>query len=45
MTQKMNSCLAYEVVREKEFAPIKNSVGVDSLETARDIMILNGVLI
>lgn len=43
MIKSMNRCLAYEVIREKEFAPIKNQTGVDSLDTARDIMILNGI--
>ncbi len=45
MIKSMNSCLAYEVIREKEFAPIKNKTGVDSLETARNILILNGITI
>ncbi len=29
---------SFEVVREDEFAPIKNKVGVDSLETARELL-------
>ncbi len=37
------SCLAYEVDREKEFAPVKNAVGVDSVETARALLRLNGI--
>lgn len=41
MVHLMDSCLSYEVVREKEFAPIKNRTGVDSLESARDLMKLN----
>lgn len=43
MVHLMDSCLSYEVVREKEFAPIKNRTGVDSLDTARELMKLNGM--
>ena len=39
----MDSVLPYEVVREKEFAPIKNKTGVDSVESARELLKLNGV--
>ncbi len=39
----MDSCLPFEVVREKEFAPIKNKTGVDSVDTARELLKLNGV--
>lgn len=38
MVHMMNDCLPYEVVREKEFAPIKNLHGVDSLDTARELL-------
>ena len=38
----MDSCLAFEIEREKEFAPIKNRVGNDSLETARILLEKNG---
>ena len=38
----MDSCLSYEIIREKEFAPIKNKEGVDSIETARELLIKNG---
>ena len=38
----METCLAFEVVREKEFAPIKNLTGVDSVESARELMKQNG---
>ncbi len=37
------SVLPFEVVREKEFAPIKNKTGVDSVESARELLKLNGV--
>lgn len=43
MIHQMDSCLPYEVVREKEFAPIKNKVGVDSVESARELLRDNGV--
>lgn len=39
----LDSSLPFEVVREKEFAPIKNRTGVDSLESARELLRLNGV--
>lgn len=39
----MGSVLPYEVVREKEFAPIKNKTGVDSVESARELLKRNGV--
>lgn len=38
MVHMMEDCIPYEVVREKEFAPIKNLHGVDSLDTARELM-------
>ena len=34
MIQMLDSCLPFEVVRGKEFAPIKNKTGVDSVESA-----------
>lgn len=43
MINMMDNCLVYEVEREKEFAPIKNKDGVDSLVTAREFLIKNGV--
>lgn len=43
MVSKMDECLAYEVIREKEFAPIKNLHGVDSVDSARELLKLNGV--
>ncbi len=39
----MGSVLPFEVVREKEFAPIKNKTGVDSVESARELLKANGV--
>ncbi|MCR5511045.1 MAG: UTP--glucose-1-phosphate uridylyltransferase, partial [Lachnospiraceae bacterium] len=43
MIHQLASCLPYEVVREKEFAPIKNKTGVDSVESARELCKLNGI--
>lgn len=43
MIHMMDNCLSFEVVREKEFAPIKNATGVDSLESARILMTKNGI--
>ena len=39
----MGSVLPYEVRREKEFAPVKNAAGADSVETARALLEKNGV--
>ena len=41
----MGSVLPFEVVREKEFAPIKNKTGVDSVESARVLLQGNGVIL
>ena len=43
MIHMMDNNLAYEVVREKEFAPIKNLHGVDSVDSARELLVANGV--
>ena len=43
MVKMMGSCLAYEVEREKEFAPVKNLHGVDSVDTARVLLKSNGI--
>lgn len=43
MIHKMDSCLPFEVERQKEFAPIKNPTGVDSVESARELLKKNGV--
>lgn len=45
MIHQMDSCLPYEVVREKEFAPIKNKTGVDSVESARELLKMNGIML
>lgn len=43
MIHELDSCLPFEVVREKEFAPIKNKTGVDSVESARELCRKNGI--
>ena len=35
----MGSCLPFEVVREYEFAPIKNAMGIDSVQSARKMLL------
>lgn len=45
MIRYMDSCLACEVVREKEFAPVKNLTGVDSVDTAREYLRSNGFVL
>ena len=45
MIHQMDSCLPFEVVRRKEFAPIKNKTGVDSVESARELLVENGVVL
>ncbi|MBQ8961233.1 MAG: UDPGP type 1 family protein [Ruminococcus sp.] len=43
MVHQQSSCLPYEVDRSKEFAPVKNPTGVDSVESARELLQQNGV--
>ena len=43
LIHQLESCLPYEVVREYEFAPIKNLTGVDSVESARELCLKNGI--
>ncbi len=45
MIHLMNSCCAYEVVRDQEFAPIKNLHGVDSVDTAKELLKKNGIVL
>ena len=45
MVRLMGSCLPFEVEREREFAPIKNKEGVDSVESARLLLQKNGVML
>lgn len=43
MIHQLSTCLPYEVIREKEFAPIKNATGVDSVESARELLKKNHI--
>lgn len=43
MIKLQESCLAFEVDRSKEFAPVKNKEGVDSIDSARELLKLNGI--
>ena len=43
MIHLFENCLSYEVVRDYEFAPIKNKTGVDSVDSARALLQKNGV--
>lgn len=43
LVKLMGSCLGVEVERQREFAPVKNMSGVDSVDTARALLIKNGV--
>ena len=43
MVYMMDDCLSFEVDREKEFAPVKNATGTDSVESARELLQKNGI--
>ncbi len=45
MVYMMDDCLSFEVDREKEFAPVKNATGTDSVESARALLKKNGIQI
>ena len=45
MIHELDSCLPFEVDRGKEFAPIKNATGVDSVESARQLCKENGIIL
>ena len=42
LVECMPTCLAYEILREKEFAPVKNPTGEDSVESARQMLLMQG---
>lgn len=42
LIHEMDDCLVFEIDRTTEFAPVKNKFGVDSAETARELLIKNG---
>ncbi len=43
MINMLDDCLVYEVDRKREFAPVKNKEGVDSIDTARELLQYNGI--
>ncbi|MBP3339970.1 MAG: UDPGP type 1 family protein [Lachnospiraceae bacterium] len=43
MIKLMDNCIPFEVERNKEFAPVKNKTGVDSVESARALLKENGI--
>ena len=43
MIHELDNCVVFEVVRNHEFAPIKNMTGVDSVDTARELCLQNGI--
>ena len=45
MIEFADSCLPFEVERHKEFAPIKNKTGVDSVESAQELLEKNGYVL
>lgn len=45
MIHELRACLPFEVVRNKEFAPIKNKTGVDSVESAQALCKENGIVL
>ncbi len=43
MIHQLDSCLPFEVERKKEFAPIKNKTGIDSVDSAVALLKENGI--
>lgn len=43
MIHMLDTCLPFEVDRNKEFAPVKNKTGQDSVESARKLLRENGI--
>ena len=43
MVYMMDNFLSFEVEREKEFAPVKNATGTDSVDSARELLQKNGI--
>ncbi|MCM1271972.1 MAG: UDPGP type 1 family protein [Clostridium sp.] len=42
LIHEMDDCLVFEVERSKEFAPVKNKTGIDSVDSARELLVKNG---
>lgn len=45
MIHELDGCLPFEVERNREFAPIKNKTGIDSVESARALCEENGIVL
>lgn len=45
LIREMDDCLVFEVDRQKEFAPIKNKEGADSVDSARALLQKNGYIL
>jgi UDP-glucose pyrophosphorylase len=45
MVHLFDNCLPFEVIRENEFAPIKNAFGDDSIGTAQKLLINQGYIL
>lgn len=45
MIHELDGCLPFEVERNREFAPIKNKTGIDSVESARALCKENGIVL
>lgn len=43
MISMFKDCFPFEVIREEEFAPIKNATGADSPDSARELLMRNGI--
>lgn len=43
MIHMLDGCMVFEVERKREFAPVKNRTGVDSVDSARELLKMNGV--
>lgn len=43
MIRLLNGCMVFEVDRAREFAPVKNRTGADSVDTARELLVRNSV--
>ena len=42
LIHEMDDCLVFEVERDREFAPVKNRSGIDSIDSARILLQKNG---
>lgn len=45
MVNLVGNCIPFEVERSKEFAPVKNRSGIDSVDSARALLVQNGIIL